>query len=113
MAKENMSDIIVKKETVIDKINAIPGKVGKLIWDFITDKNNDGDEKRVLGIVSVIIGFVYPFQAPYADSGIMWAYLGFGGALLGIASVADRVPNNNHGVYNGDFYGSERNAAEQ
>lgn len=67
--------------------------LGKLIWDFVTDKNNDGDEKRFLGIAAILIGFYYGFQ-PAADVTILWAYLGFGGVLLGVSAFTDKIPRN-------------------
>lgn len=76
---------------IIDRIKDAFDKAGKLAWDFVTDKNNDGDEKRALGVAAVIIGFVYGFR-PEADAAILWAYFAFGGALLGVASLADKIP---------------------
>lgn len=80
------------KESLLQKIKEIPGKIGKLVWDFVTDKNNDGDEKRVLGIVSVALGFFYGFGVANPDPQIFWGYLVFGGVLLGVAAFTDRIP---------------------
>lgn len=80
------------KESILQKIKAIPGKIGKLVWDFVTDKNNDGDEKRVLGIVSVVLGFFYGFTAANPESQIFWGYFAFGGILLGVAAFTDKIP---------------------
>jgi hypothetical protein len=73
------------------KIKELFDKAGKLAWDFVTDKNNDGDEKRVLGIASVILGMVYGFQAN-SNPQVLWAYLIFGGVLLGVAAFTDKIP---------------------
>jgi hypothetical protein len=77
--------------TVKEKVSAVGGKISKLIWDFLTDKNNDGDEKRFLGFVSVVMGLIYPFISKTVDDKIMWAYLIFGGTLLGVAAFADKI----------------------
>ena len=66
-------------------------KVGKLVWDFLTDKNNDGDEKRVLGTASILVGFIYGYQAS-ANPQVFWGYLVFGGVLLGVAAFTDKIP---------------------
>lgn len=73
------------------KIKDFFKKLGGGIWDFISDKNNSGDEKRILGIISVGLGFWYGFT-PGANQYIMTTYLAFGGALLGVASLADKIP---------------------
>jgi len=67
--------------------------LAKLIWDFFTDKNNDGDEKRLLGVASILIGFFYGVQ-PNPDPTVLWAYLGFGGTLLGVSAFSDKIPRN-------------------
>ncbi len=76
----------------IEKIKSAIEKSGTLCWDFVTDKNNDGDEKRFLGIASVILGFIYGFQNANPNPQIMWGYLIFGGALLGVAAFTDKIP---------------------
>ncbi|MFA6336168.1 MAG: hypothetical protein WCX48_11590 [Bacteroidales bacterium] len=75
----------------MDKIKAFFKKIGGAIWDFISDKNNSGDEKRVLGIVTIAIALWYGFQDT-ANPLILAEYFAFGSGLLGIASVADKVP---------------------
>lgn len=73
------------------KIKAFFKKVFGAIWDFISDKNNSGDEKRVLGIIVVGVAIWYGFQ-PAANPVIIAEYFSFGAGLLGIASMADKVP---------------------
>ena len=65
--------------------------IGKLIWDFVTDKNNDGDEKRALGTISIILGFIYSFR-PDANVLILTELFTFGGGLLSVAAIADKIP---------------------
>lgn len=77
--------------TVIGKIKEMRDKLGKLLWDFVTDKNNDGDEKRILGVISIILGYIYGWKAG-ADPAIFGVYLSFGGCLLGVAAFADKIP---------------------
>jgi len=75
------------------KVKEMFASVKKIIRDFITDKNDDGDEKRLLGIASILIGFYYGLQ-PNPDSMVLWAYFGFGGTLLGVSAYADKIPRN-------------------
>ena len=75
----------------MDKIKAFFKKFGSAIWDFVSDKNNSGDEKRVLGIIVVGVAIWYGFT-PTANPLILAEYFTFGGGLLGIASLADKVP---------------------
>lgn len=75
----------------MDKIKAFFKKIGGAIWDFISDKNNSGDEKRVLGIIVIGIALWYGFT-PGASPLILAEYFAFGGGLLGIAAAADKIP---------------------
>lgn len=75
----------------MDKIKAFLKKIGGAIWDFISDKNNSGDEKRVLGIIVIGIALWYGFT-PGASPLILAEYFAFGGGLLGIAAAADKIP---------------------
>lgn len=73
------------------KLKEAMKKIVLAIWDFISDKNNSGDEKRVLGIITVAIALWYGVQ-PTANPLIFAEYITFGSGLLGIASMADKVP---------------------
>lgn len=75
----------------MEKIKAFLKKIGGAIWDFISDKNNSGDEKRVLGIIVIGIALWYGFT-PGASPLILAEYFAFGGGLLGIAAAADKIP---------------------
>jgi hypothetical protein len=75
----------------MDKIKAFFKVIFSALWDFISDKNNSGDEKRVLGIVVVGFAIWYGFQ-PTANPLILAEYLAFGGGLLGVAAAADKIP---------------------
>ena len=70
------------------RIKAFFKKVFQAIWDFISDKNNSGDEKRVLGIITIGYCFWYGTQ-PIANPLILAEYIALGTGLLGIASMAD------------------------
>lgn len=73
------------------KIGEFLKKIGAAIWDFVSDKNNSGDEKRVLGIIVIGIALWYGFT-PGASPLILAEYFAFGGGLLGIAAAADKIP---------------------
>lgn len=64
-------------------------KLGKTLYDFITDANGDGDEKRILGIALIVAAVVYLFLR--GDIGGFSALAGFGGGLLGLGVVGDKV----------------------
>jgi len=66
-------------------------KLLAMLWDFISDKNGSGDEKRVLGIVVIGFALWYGFT-PVANPLILAEYFAFGGGLLGIAAAADKIP---------------------
>lgn len=66
-------------------------KLLAMVWDFVSDKNNSGDEKRVLGIIVIGVALWYGFTAN-ANPLILAEYFAFGGGLLGIAAAADKIP---------------------
>lgn len=75
----------------MNKIGEFFKKIFSAIWDFISDKNNSGDEKRVLGIITIGYCFWYGTQ-PTANPLILAEYIALGTGLLGIASAADKIP---------------------
>ena len=66
-------------------------KFGKTLYDFITDANGDGDEKRILGIALIIIAVIYICLIKPGDVAGFSAIAAFGGGLLATAVVGDKV----------------------
>ena len=61
----------------------------KILYDFISDKNGDGDEKRVWGSVLIVSGLVKALFLGDVDGGNTLILTG--GGFLGGAALADAI----------------------
>lgn len=68
-------------------------KLVKLFIDFFLDKDNNGDEKRFWGNVSMVAALYYAFT-PKPDVAILSILFSSAVALLGGAALADRIRSN-------------------
>ena len=64
------------------------------IWDFITDRNGDGDLLKLFGLIIMVAGLVAFFTGrdPLAAWGFGAGLLGAGKALDAVTPAADPAP---------------------